>query len=211
MKISLKRLDIALRDDFARLFDIDAPQRGDLQHAFNELTLEVPANTLFATMQRLRDLPQFAFDTLVDITGVDYLDHRNKPKTAVSRFAVVYHLLSTTHNHRLRVRAFLDDDHLEAPSMVPLWQAANWMERETFDMFGFVFTDHPDLRRILTDYHFEGYPFRKDFPLSGHLEIRYDEKQQRIVYESVTIPPRDNVPNVVREPDYADNAAKKKD
>lgn len=121
------------------------------------------------------------------------------------RFAVVYHLLSITHNWRLRVRVFAADDEFPVvPSVIDIWPAANWFEREAFDLYGIVFTGHPDLRRILTDYGFVGHPFRKDFPLSGHVEMRYDPDQQRVIYQPVTIEPRQNVPRIVREENYAD-------
>ncbi len=208
MRPSIQNLEKTLRDTFAYLLAEDAPQPSKLIFAFNELTLEIPGNTLLAIMRRLHDLPAFSFDALADITAIDYLDYRNKEAAGIhKRFAVVYHLLSTTHNWRLRVRVFLDDDRLEVPSIEPIWTSANWMERETYDMFGIRFAGHPDLRRILTDYDFEGYPFRKDFPLEGHLEVHYDEAQRRIVYEPVTIPPRENIPTVHREPQYADETA----
>ena len=121
------------------------------------------------------------------------------------RFAVVYHLLSVTHNWRLRVRVFAADDEFPVvPSVIGVWPAADWFEREAFDLYGIVFTGHPDLRRILTDYGFVGHPFRKDFPLSGNVEMRYDPDQQRVIYQPVTIEPRENVPRIVREENYAD-------
>lgn len=205
MKPSISKLEKTLRDTFAHLLAEDIPQPAKLILAFHELTLEIPGNTLRAVMQRLHDAPTLSFDALADVTAIDYLDYQNKEAAGIDkRFAVVYHLLSTAHNWRLRVRVFLDEGKLEIPSVEPIWPSANWMERETYDMFGIHFAGHPDLRRILTDYHFEGYPFRKDFPLEGHLEIRYDEEQKRIVYEPVTIPPRENIPSVHREPQYGD-------
>ncbi|MDR0770670.1 MAG: NADH-quinone oxidoreductase subunit C [Burkholderiales bacterium] len=177
----------------------------NLTEALRELTLEVPVTRLSATMQRLRDDPALSFDALSDIAGVDYREFTGRDPAA-PRFAVAYHLLSTKHCWRLRVRVFAEDETEPAvPSVVSLWPMANWMERECFDMFGIAFDDHPDLRRILTDYGFTGHPFRKDFPLSGHLEMRYDPEQKRIVYEPVTIEPRDNVPRIVREPHYGDS------
>jgi NADH-quinone oxidoreductase subunit C len=173
--------------------------------AYRELTLEVPAAQLFATMQRLRDDPDLSFDALIDVAGVDYQEFTGREPDA-PRFAVVYHLLSIRNNARLRVRVFVENEEASAvPSMVPLWLSADWMERECFDMYGIAFDGHPDLRRILTDYGFTGYPFRKDFPLSGHIEMRYDPEQKQVVYEPVTIEPRDNVPRIVREPHYGDS------
>ena len=176
-----------------------------LIESYRELTLEAPTAQLSATMRRLRDEPNLSFDALVDVAGVDYEEFAGRePDTP--RFAVVYHLLSTQHNWRLRVRVFLENEaEPTVPSMVSLWPSANWMERECFDMFGVVFEGHPDLRRILTDYGFTGYPFRKDFPLSGHLEMRYDPELKKVVYEPVSIEPRDNVPRIVREPHYGDS------
>ncbi|MCL2297898.1 MAG: NADH-quinone oxidoreductase subunit C [Proteobacteria bacterium] len=176
-----------------------------LVEAYRELTLEVPMAQLSATMQCLRDNPDLSFDALIDVAGVDYEEFTGRDPDAL-RFAVVYHLLSTRHNWRLRVRAFVEnEEEPAAPSMAPLWPSADWMERECFDMFGIAFDGHPDLRRILTDYGFTGYPFRKDFPLSGHIEMRYDPEQKQVVYEPVTIEPRDNVPRIVREPHYGDS------
>jgi NADH-quinone oxidoreductase subunit C len=177
----------------------------NLIEAHRELTLEVSAAQLSETMQRLRDDPSLSFDALSDVAGVDYREFTGRDPNA-PRFAVVYHLLSTKCNWRLRVRAFAEDDaEPVVSSMVPLWSSANWMERECFDLFGIVFDGHPDLRRILTDYGFTGHPFRKDFPLSGHIEMRYDSEQKRVVYEPVTIDLRDNVPRIVREPHYGDD------
>ncbi len=176
-----------------------------LIEAYGELTLETPAASLLEVMQRLREESSLSFDALIDVAGVDYQEFSGRDPAA-PRFAVVYHLLSTRHNWRLRVRAFAESEaEPAAPSMVPLWPSANWMERECFDLFGIAFDGHPDLRRILTDYGFTGHPFRKDFPLSGHLEMRYDPEQKRVVYEPVTIEPRDNVPRIVREPHYGDS------
>ncbi|MDR0250809.1 MAG: NADH-quinone oxidoreductase subunit C [Burkholderiales bacterium] len=175
-----------------------------LIEAYRELTLEVPVTRLSATMQRLRDEASLFFDALIDVAGVDYERFTGREPDA-PRFAVVYHLLSTRHNWRLRVRVFVENEKEPAvPSMVPLWLSADWMERECFDLFGIAFDGHPDLRRILTDYGFTGHPFRKDFPLTGHIEMRYDPEQKQVVYEPVTIESRDNVPRIVREPHYGD-------
>ncbi|TMH25462.1 MAG: NADH-quinone oxidoreductase subunit C [Betaproteobacteria bacterium] len=168
----------------------------------NELTLEVPAADYRAVAERLRD--EFAFEELIDLCGVDYAAYGDRPREG-PRFAAVVHLLSVSKNLRLRVRAFCPDDEFPVlASLVDVWPAANWFEREAFDLYGIVFEGHPDLRRILTDYGFVGHPFRKDFPLSGHVEMRYDPEQKRVVYEPVTIDPREVTPRIVREAHYAD-------
>ena len=168
----------------------------------NELTLEVPAADYRAVAERLRD--EFAFEELIDLCGVDYAAYGDRPREG-PRFAAVVHLLSVSKNLRLRVRAFCpEDDFPVLASLVEVWPAANWFEREAFDLYGIVFEGHPDLRRILTDYGFIGHPFRKDFPLSGHVEMRYDPEQKRVVYEPVTIDPREVTPRIVREAHYAD-------
>jgi len=156
-----------------------------------------------ATMRALRDTAAFRFEVLVDVCGVDYSAIADARRDG-PRFAAVYHLLSLANNRRLRVRAFApDDDFPVLPSMIDLWPSANWFEREAFDLYGIVFSGHPDLRRILTDYGFVGHPFRKDFPLSGHVEMRFDPEQGRVVYQPVTIEPREVTPRIVREPNYA--------
>jgi NADH-quinone oxidoreductase subunit C len=168
----------------------------------NELTLEVPAADYLAIAKRLRD--EFAFEEMIDLCGVDYAAYGDRPREG-PRFAAVVHLLSVSRNLRLRVRAFCPDDEFPAlASLVEVWPAANWFEREAFDLYGIIFEGHPDLRRILTDYGFVGHPFRKDFPLSGHVEMRYDPEQKRVVYEPVTIDPREVTPRIVREEHYAD-------
>jgi NADH-quinone oxidoreductase subunit C len=168
----------------------------------NELTLEVPAADYLAITKRLRD--EFAFEEMIDLCGVDYAAYGDRPREG-PRFAAVVHLLSVSRNVRLRVRAFCPDDEFPAlASLVEVWPAANWFEREAFDLYGILFEGHPDLRRILTDYGFVGHPFRKDFPLSGHVEMRYDPEQKRVVYEPVTIDPREVTPRIVREEHYAD-------
>ena len=168
----------------------------------NELTLEVPAADYVAVAQRLRD--EFAFEELIDLCGVDYAAYGDRPREGL-RFAAVVHLLSVSRNVRLRLRAFCRDDEFPAlASLVEVWPGANWFEREAFDLYGIVFEGHPDLRRILTDYGFVGHPFRKDFPLSGHVEMRYDPEQKRVVYQPVTIDPREVTPRIVREEHYAD-------
>ena len=175
-------------------------------HALGETTLVVAAADLLAAMQQLRDHADFDFATLVDVCGVDYLQYGELTCAPGRRFAAVYHLLSLNHNRRLRVRTFAADDEFPVlASVVDIWPSANWFEREAFDLFGIMFDGHPDLRRILTDYGFIGHPFRKDFPLSGHVEMRYDPEQKRVVYQPVTIEPREVTPRIVREERYAED------
>ena len=172
--------------------------------ALGELTIVVKADDLLEACAALRDAPGLRFDLLVDLCGLDYSQYADGAWDG-PRFAVAYHLLSLELNQRLRVRVFARDDALPVlPSATSVWPAANWYEREAFDLLGIVFTDHPDLRRILTDYGFVGHPFRKDFPLSGTVEMRYDPDQQRVIYQPVTIEPREIVPRVIREEHYAD-------
>jgi NADH-quinone oxidoreductase subunit C len=161
-----------------------------------ELTIEVPRDRLHAMCAFLRDDPQFNFQILIDICGVDYLDYGQGSYTG-ERFAAVYHLLSVANNQRLRVRTFLDSDAPRVDSVIDIWASANWYEREAYDLFGILFVGHPDLRRLLTDYGFIGHPFRKDFPLSGNVEMRYDPERERVVYEPVSITPRVTVPRVI--------------
>ena len=151
----------------------------EFQVAFGELTIVAQAQSIARVLKFLRDDPACRFSTLIDITGVDY------PERA-QRFDVVYHLLSMYQNQRIRVTVRTDED-TAIPSVVPVFPAANWFERETFDMYGVLFSDHPDLRRILTDYGFNGYPLRKDFPLTGYVEVRYDDDEKRVVYEPVKL------------------------
>ncbi|ELX09716.1 NADH-quinone oxidoreductase subunit C [Rugamonas sp. FT107W] len=170
--------------------------------ALGEITLVVKAADYYGVMQTLRDDKSLGFDQLIDLAGVDYLNYGDGAWDGL-RFAVVVHLLSVKHNWRVRVRAFCADDDMPLlPSLVPLWRAVNWYEREAFDMFGILFEGHNDLRRILTDYGFIGHPFRKDFPVSGYVEMRYDPEQKRVIYQPVTIEPRENVPRVIREENY---------
>jgi NADH-quinone oxidoreductase subunit C len=172
--------------------------------ALDELTAVVEPVDLLPACSALRDAPRLRFDTLVDLCGVDYSGYGDGARDG-ARFAVVYHLLSTELNQRLRLRIFAADDDLPVlDSVTGVWPAASWYEREAFDLFGIVFTGHPDLRRILTDYGFVGHPFRKDFPLSGTVEMRYDPDQQRVIYQPVSIEPREIVPRVIREEHYAD-------
>ena len=167
------------------------------------LIVEIKAADLTGVMTTLRDDPSFAFSQLIDATGMDYADFADSWDGA--RFAVVYQLLSIEHNWRLRVRCFCtDDDFPMIDSVNDIWAAANWYEREAFDLYGIVFNGHPDLRRILTDYGFVGHPFRKDFPVTGNVEMRYDPEQQRVVYQPVTIEVREVVPRVIREDHYAE-------
>ena len=173
-------------------------------HAFGETTMVVDAAELVALMRKLRDHEDMRFETLMDVCGVDYLQYADEIRAPGQRFAAVYHLLSLAHNRRLRVRTFAtDDDFPVLPSMFDTWASANWFEREAFDLFGIVFEGHPDLRRILTDYGFIGHPFRKDFPLEGNVEMRYDPEQKRVIYQPVTIEPRELIPRVIREDKYA--------
>ena len=171
--------------------------RASIEH--NELTIEVKIDDLLTTLKTLKQHKAFQFVQLIDLCGVDYKDYGEGTWTK-SRFAVVYHFLSIEHNHRIRVRTFSkEEDFPLFPSIIDLWPAANWYEREAFDLFGFMFTDHPDLRRILTDYGFVGYPFRKDFPMIGNVEVRYDDVQKRVIYQPVSIEERNNVPRIIRE------------
>jgi NADH-quinone oxidoreductase subunit C len=186
-----------------------AGRTAGLTRALGELTLVVEPADLLSLGQLLRDAPELRFEQLIDLSGLDYLTYKDGAWSG-RRYAVVYHLLSITQNWRLRMRVFAEDDDLPVVDTVTgLWPSANWYEREAFDLFGIVFTGHPDLRRILTDYGFVGHPFRKDFPLSGNVEMRYDPDQQRVIYQPVTIEPREIVPRVVREEHYADVETKR--
>ncbi len=166
--------------------------------AHGELTVIIDKGCLLSIGEALRDDAEFGFEQLMDVCGVDYLEYGNGSWEG-PRFAVVYHLLSVANNHRLRLKIFVDGEPPIVNSAVSLWASANWFEREAFDLFGIVFDGHPDLRRILTDYGFIGHPFRKDFPLIGHVEMRYDPEQGRVVYEPVSIEPRINQPRVLRD------------
>ena len=210
----LDQLESAVRGAFAAL-------GGEVSRYRGELTLTIPREHVRLVMERLRDGPAFRFDECMDVCGVDYLAYgesewttagasssgfgraaeRDRPDAGDGerRFAVVYHLLSVALNQRLRVKAYLDAAEPIVDSVIDIWRGVDWFEREAFDMFGILFAGHPDLRRILTDYGFVGHPFRKDFPLSGHVEMRYDPEQQRVVYEPVTVEPRVLVPRVVRD------------
>jgi NADH-quinone oxidoreductase subunit C len=175
-----------------------------LKQEYGELTMIVNAGDLLSVAAELRDQPGLQFEQLMDLCGVDYLEFANGRHQGL-RYAVVYHLLSVSLNHRLRLKAFASDsDFPVVDSVVGIWPSANWFEREAFDLFGIMFPGHPDLRRILTDYGFIGHPFRKDFPLSGFVEVRYDPEQKRVIYQPVSIEPRETVPRVVREAHYGD-------
>lgn len=185
----------------------------------NELTIEVGVDELYEVLKVLRDNDEFLFEQLIDIAGIDYLTYgldewstqeatgagfergrkqQSKSTWTKPRYAVAYHLLSVTLNHRIRVKVFVEESVMLIPSIVELWNGANWFEREAFDLFGLLFNGHPDLRRLLTDYGFIGHPFRKDFPVIGELEMRYDEEQEQCIYEPVTIEERILVPRVIR-------------
>jgi len=175
----------------------------DVSVALGEVTAVIPHDRLRDALRVLRDRPELRFEILADLCGVDYSTYGGEGRDG-PRFAVVYHLLSLAHNWRLRVRCFAPDDELPVvESAVEIWPCANWFEREAFDLFGIMFPGHPDLRRILTDYGFVGHPFRKDFPISGHVEMRYDPEQGRVVYQPVTIEPREVTPRIIREDTYA--------
>jgi NADH-quinone oxidoreductase subunit C len=187
-----------------RLFDSLKNAGLSPSERLGELTLEVRPDRYKETCIQLRDHPTLKFEQMIDLCGVDYGAYADKPREG-PRFAVVVHLLSIEHNWRLRLRSFCpDDDFPVLPSLLEVWPAVNWFEREAFDLFGIVFEGHPDLRRILTDYGFVGHPFRKDFPLSGHVEMRYDPEQRRVIYQPVTIDPREVTPRIVREEHYAE-------
>jgi len=175
----------------------------DLRSAYGELTLTVPAAHYAQVAQTLRDDATLGFEQLLDLCGVDYSTYGDRPWQA-RRFAAVAHLLSVSNNWRLRLRSFcVDDDFPVIATLTAVWPSAGWYEREAFDLYGIVFEGHPDLRRILTDYGFVGHPFRKDFPISGHVEMRYDPEQKRVIYQPVTIEPREVTPRVIREDGYA--------
>lgn len=164
-----------------------------------ELTIQVKPSDYISVCERLKQAPGLQFEQLIDLCGVDYQDYGDGVYEG-PRFAVVCHFLSVSLNQRLRVKVFLaDDDFPVLPTLNDLWSVANWFEREAFDLFGIMFEGHPDLRRLLTDYGFVGHPFRKDFPMIGHVEMRYDPEQQRVIYQPVTIDQRNNVPRVIRE------------
>lgn len=170
-----------------------------LDVAFDEITIECKVADMLEVCGRLRDHAELKFEQLIDLSGVDYSDYADGTYEG-ARFAVVLHLLSVSLNQRLRLRIFAEDDDFPVlPTLVDVWPVANWYEREAFDLFGIMFENHPDLRRILTDYGFVGHPFRKDFPMIGNVEMRYDPEQQRVIYQPVSIELRNNVPRVIRD------------
>jgi NADH-quinone oxidoreductase subunit C len=196
MALALDALQSALATALGPLIRNQAADRG-------QLTIEVAAEDLVAACTKLRDEPSLAFSELVDIVG---LDCQGLEGWSGPRFAALYILLSVKHNARVRVRAFCPDDDFPAvDTVLGVWASANWYEREAFDLYGIVFRGHPDLRRILTDYGFMGHPFRKDFPVTGYVEMRYDPEQKRVIYQPVTIEPREIVPRVTREDAYGDS------
>ncbi|WP_312510982.1 NADH-quinone oxidoreductase subunit C [Massilia sp.] len=194
MTTKLENLELALRKALGEGAAITA--------ALGELTVVVKAADYIQSMTTLRDDPTLRFEEMIDLCGVDYSQYGEGTWDG-PRFAVVTHLLSLEHNWRVRVRVFCPDDDMPlVESITPIWRAANWFEREAFDLFGILFDGHGDLRRILTDYGFIGHPFRKDFPVSGYVEMRYDPEQKRVIYQPVTIEPRENIPRVIREETY---------
>lgn len=191
------------------LQDVLGGKLASMSQHLKEITIAVQSQDLLDVAEVLRDHPDLHFDMLIDLCGVDYSAYTHDSFAAKGRqnrrFAVVYHLLSVDLNHRLRVRVFVDDDEFPmVDSVMGIWPSANWFEREAFDLYGIIFSNHPDLRRILTDYGFIGNPFRKDFPLSGHVEMRYDADQKRVIYQPITIEPREITPYVIREDYYGE-------
>ncbi len=177
-----------------------------VKEALGELTIEVAASDYLSVMTSIRDEADLCFEELIDLCGVDYSTYGDGAWEG-RRFAVVVHLLSIRHNWRLRVRVFAEDDEFPSvDSLTSVWTSVNWFEREAFDLYGIAFVGHNDLRRILTDYGFIGHPFRKDFPISGHVEMRYDPDQARVIYQPVTIEPRENTPRILREDTYGDSS-----
>ena len=173
-----------------------------LKRELGEITITVAAKDSLNVAKLLRDHSELRFEQLIDLCGVDYSSYKDGAHEG-PRFAAVSHLLSVNKNWRLRLKVFApDDDFPSVPALTPIWNAANWFEREAFDMFGIIFEGHEDLRRILTDYGFIGHPLRKDFPTTGHVEMRYDAEQKRVVYQPLTIEPREITPRVIREENY---------
>jgi NADH-quinone oxidoreductase subunit C len=175
---------------------------GKIEARLNELTLTVSAEQYITVAEKLRSDTTFAFEQLIDLCGVDYQSYGETVWTGL-RFGVVSHLLSVSNNWRLRLIVLVpNDDFPVIPSLTGVWSSANWYEREAFDLFGIIFEGHDDLRRLLTDYGFIGHPFRKDFPVSGQVEMRYDPEQKRVIYQPITIEPREVTPRVIREESY---------
>ncbi|WP_292042845.1 NADH-quinone oxidoreductase subunit C [Massilia sp. UBA6681] len=194
MTTKLETLELALKNALG--------EGAAIKQALGEVTVVVKAADYIKTMKALRDDPALRFEQMIDLCGVDYSQYGEGTWDG-PRFAVVVHLLSVSNNWRVRVRTFCaDDDMPMVESITPIWRAANWFEREAFDLFGILFDGHGDLRRILTDYGFIGHPFRKDFPITGYVEMRYDPEQKRVIYQPVTIEPRENIPRVIREETY---------
>jgi len=197
MTAKLQRLQDAVRNALG-------PWVASLDERLSEVTLMVRPADYREAARALRDHPDLRFEELIDLCGVDYSTYGERGY-GQNRYAAVSHLLSVTHNWRLRLRCFCADDEFPLlASLIDIWPSVNWYEREAFDLFGIVFEGHPDLRRILTDYGFIGHPFRKDFPISGYVEMRYDPEQKRVVYQPVSIEPREVTPRIVREAHYAD-------
>jgi NADH-quinone oxidoreductase subunit C len=195
MTTKIETLEAALRNALGS-------QIQNLKVALGEVTIVVGHADYLSAMRVLRDHADLRFEELIDLCGVDYSTYGDGIWEG-PRFAAVSHLLSVTHNWRVRVRVFAPDDELPVvPSVTDIWPSANWYEREAFDLYGILFEGHNDLRRILTDYGFIGHPFRKDFPVSGYVEMRYDPEQKRVIYQPVTIEPREIVPRVIREEKY---------
>ena len=193
MSAKLQRLCRQLKESFG-------DRIGEPLLALGELTVSIPAPNYLEIMRQLRDDPAFRFEQLMDLSGIDYSEFTGYQGP---RFAAVSQLLSITHNWRLRVKVFApDDDFPVVASVTEIWDSGNWYEREAFDLFGIHFEGHVDLRRILTDYGFVGHPFRKDFPISGYVEMRYDPEQKRVIYQPVSIEPREVTPRIVREDGY---------
>ena len=191
----------ALQDTLTQVFG-DKIKR--LTLTLDELTIVVDSKHFLDVAQQLRDHPRLKFEQLIDLCGVDYKEYADGAWQD-SRYAAVLHLLSLSYNIRLRLRVFAQDDEIPIlPSVINIWNSADWFEREAFDLLGIIFDGHPDLRRILTDYGFVGHPFRKDFPVSGYVEMRYDEQQGRVIYQPVTIDPREITPRVIREENYGE-------
>lgn len=199
MSAKLETLSQRLQDEFG-------DKLKSLKTALGEVTVEVAAADYLSVMHVLHDKSELGFEELTDLCGVDYSTYGDSEWSG-RRYAAVTHLLSISNNWRLRVRVFAEDNEFPAvDSITGVWNSANWFEREAFDLFGIAFVGHDDLRRILTDYGFIGHPFRKDFPISGYVEMRYDPDQGRVIYQPVTIEPRENTPRIVREDTFGDPA-----